>query len=371
MKAPFTITYNPDWRKPKPPVDSIHPGEEHLSTDPLGETAVEPSESSIPPKSIPNANATQSPIEEHGPLKDSAPLEKPIGPDEEKVSQVHFIDAESIPATQDGPSTSTPPQNHRPKMNVTWDDTSRKLRKKGHPPQSSSMMAAPPTSEPTPEKTKPSFFSRLSRKPSYPPNASVGPTAHEVGSGTGAPPSPPSSPGWKHHESYFPEYTPIYPTTTFADPYARAYMMTPAEIQAQQHAARVGHAVSVHYPMLPPFNEYGSGASKGQGAWQSGQWGNSNWTGFGLNGERLPDGEGKTFSAPMPKGVLPEKPKAVGAGGGGGDGKKKGGEEGGGGGAATADTPAPEATAAVPDGDTAPAAEGGGGGGGAKKKKKK
>ena len=143
-----------------------------------------------------------------------------------------------------------------------------------------------------------------------------------------------SGPGWKHHESYFPEYTPIYPTTTLADPYAKAYFLTPAEMQAQQHAANIGRAIAVHYPMLPPFADYSS--AKGQGAWQSGQWGNPNWTGFGLNGEKLPDTEGKIFGAPMPKGVPdaePGKGKGKGGdgeGGKGGDGAK--GEDGGGGG---------------------------------------
>lgn len=263
----------------------------------------------------------------------------------------------------DRPTPLGTPPRKRSKMTVTWDDE-RKLRKKSYP-AGFAPIETPPTPEPTPTRpAKPSLFSRLTGKtstPTYPSSAAVQ-----------APPSPPPSPtpGWKHHDSYFPEYTPIYPSTTFADPYARPYLLTPAEMQAQQHVARVGHAVAVHYPMLPPFDQYSGGAAKGQGAWQSGQWGSSNWTGFGLNGERLPDGEGKTFGAPMPKGVAAEgakggaakKGKAGGGGGeegGAGEGEQGGVAEGGGGGGEAGGDAAAEPAAAE------------GGGGTSKKKKKK
>lgn len=285
------------------------------------------------------------------------------------------------------PGTLTPApaiktKSSRGKMHVTWDDE-RKLRKKGYPasaqPDAVPLVptAIPPTPNTTPERRRSGFFSKLSSRSSQPGTsvaATAGSTSHHH------PPTPPESPGWKHHDSYFPEYTPIYPTTTFADPYARSFKLTPAEIQAQQHAARVGHAVAVHYPMLPPFADYQSAAPKTQGAWQSGQWGNSNWTGFGLSGEKLPDAEGKTFGAPMPKGVPVEDPKA-GGGGAGAAGAKKGkgggaGGEGEGGAAAEggeqAEGGAGGGEGAGEGGEAAAGpVEGGAGGGGAKKKKKK
>ena len=253
-------------------------------------------------------------------------------------------------------------------MPITWD-SHRKLSKKGvgpvavPPAPPATNPQYPPTLETTPER-KPSMFSRFGSK-------QKGKQVHY--DTPGAPPTPTSpqiedeEPGWKHHESYFPEYTPIYPTTTFTDPYAKAYLLTPAEIQAQQHAANVGHAVAVHYPMLPPLGDYS--ATRGQGAWQSGQWGNSNWTGFGLSGEKLPDSDGNTFGAPMPKGIPNPEPGAKGkGGGGGGEGGASKAEEGGGGGGGGGGG---DASGGGGEGGAGGAGGGGGGGGGGKKGKGK
>jgi hypothetical protein len=330
MRSPINISYNADWRRksspsplPPPSPPTLDPGEPNLIDSPEADL--------LYLETTPLLPAPATPLEPVQPTKQVEP----------------FV----------------------PRMNITWNDD-RKLRK-GHYPGTAPTVPQPPqpavnpqlplTPETTPDRKKPSFISRFTNKPTYPFPAQ--------GTIINHPPSPAPSherddqPEWKHHESYFPEYTPIYPTTTFADPYAKAYLLTPAEIQAQQHAARVGHAVAVHYPMLPPFADYSSGA-KGQGAWQSGQWGTSNWTGFGLSGEKLPDTEGKTFGAPMPKGIPNPDPNEKekkgkggggggdgGGGGGGGDGGGGGGEGGGGGGEG--------------------GGEGGGGGGGGKKGKGK
>lgn len=346
MKSPFTITYNPDGRKPRTIFDTLDPTQ----------TTTEDVEAELTAQAVPIL------------LESDQDVRRAEDPDRAERAPAPVLEIVEPPTTTEASievTSATAFSRKRSKMNVTWDDE-RKLRKKGHPTGLPPVEGAPPTPDPTPERPKSSFFSRFTGAGK---NSTTYPSSDQVK----VPPSPPPSPGWKHHDSYFPEYTPIYPTTTFADPFAQPYLLTPAEMQAQEHAARVGHAVAVHYPMLPPFSEYQSAGGKTQGAWQSGHWGNSNWTGFGLNGERLPDGEGKTFGAPMPKGVLPEGAKGAG---GGGAKKGKGGDGAGAGAGSAAGADGEQAQDAEQGGgaegeaEAAPA-EGGGGGGGGKKKKKK
>ncbi|WVR09464.1 hypothetical protein IAU60_006531 [Kwoniella sp. DSM 27419] len=157
------------------------------------------------------------------------------------------------------------------------------------------------------------------------------------------PPSPTDSDqSWHHHESYYPEYEPIYPVApSTAQP--TAHPLTPAELQAQAHAARVGHAVAIHYPDLPAFAQYTLAGDKGKTGWQSGRYGTLGWNGFGWEEDRLPAPGQLTFGAPAPAGVPVEgakkkkkkkKKKKGGAGGGGGGGgdDDEEGEEGGEGG---------------------------------------
>jgi len=137
---------------------------------------------------------------------------------------------------------------------------------------------------------------------------------------------------WHHHQYYFPEYEPIYPHTSTYDPWARAYPLSPAEMQARQQSAALGHAVAIHYPALPRFAEYnsGGGADQAKAGWTSGKYGAEGWTGCGWEGEKLPNADGASFAAPMPKGVPleGEGKKKGGGGGGGGKKKKEEGEEG-------------------------------------------
>ncbi|EIW68222.1 hypothetical protein TREMEDRAFT_63386 [Tremella mesenterica DSM 1558] len=109
---------------------------------------------------------------------------------------------------------------------------------------------------------------------------------------------------WHHHESYFPEYTPIFPPISKYTGTATPYMMSAAEKQATWHSKTLGHAVTVHYPDLPSWADYGKNIPKTQGSWQSGRWGVEGWTGYGYDGEKLPNAQGETFGAPMDKGVL-------------------------------------------------------------------
>jgi hypothetical protein len=118
--------------------------------------------------------------------------------------------------------------------------------------------------------------------------------------------SVPGLPGVHNHETYFPDYEPIFHSSHPIHAYpgasgALAYALSTPEAEAARHAARVGHSVSIHYPDLPRFAEYQSvGGAPG---WQGNKWGVDGWTGYGWQGERLPDGEGLTFGAPMPQGV--------------------------------------------------------------------
>lgn len=283
-------------------------------------------------------------------------------------------------------------------MNITWGNPpDRKLQKRvhyspttpqHHHPVVNSTSPQTPESSPSSEKDKPKrgILSILKRRPSHSAQHSLipGTDGHRASSPT---PSNVSGQSWHHHTSYFPDYDPIYPTTTFIDPYASAFGLTAAQAQAQAHSAAVGHAVSIHYPMLPSFAEYNQGGGaklQGAGVWQngSGSWGNADWTGYGLNGERLPDTEGKTFGAPMPKGVPLEEEKKKGGGGGGGKKKGKGGggedgegdgEEGEGeeGGEGGGEGEGGDKEEGGEGGGGEAAAGGGGGGGGAKKKNKK
>ena len=102
-------------------------------------------------------------------------------------------------------------------------------------------------------------------------------------------------------------------------------------MQARQHSAALGHAVAIHYPALPRFAEYnsGGGADQAKAGWTSGKYGAEGWTGCGWEGEKLPNADGASFAAPMPKGVpLEGEGKKKGGGGGGGGKKKEEGEEG-------------------------------------------
>ncbi|KAL7422352.1 hypothetical protein Q5752_002998 [Cryptotrichosporon argae] len=220
----------------------------------------------------------------------------------------------------------------------------------------------PPPSQP---RRRPSIFKRLRRL--HVANPDPDPAAEAEGDGTppeliadAAPPSPAdsdaSAQSWTHHASYFPEYTPIYTTTTLTDPYPLYTNLHPARALAQQqadtHATAVGHSVVVHYPVLPAFADYGVRKEAGGAGWRTGKWGTEGWTGYGWEGETLPDEEGRTFGIPMPEGVaiVAEENKeggggkkkkkkkkgkggGCGGGGGGGDGDDKGdGEDGEGGG---------------------------------------
>ncbi|ORX38388.1 hypothetical protein BD324DRAFT_620656 [Kockovaella imperatae] len=108
---------------------------------------------------------------------------------------------------------------------------------------------------------------------------------------------------------------------------AFAYALDPAVSQAQAYSAAMGHNVIVHYPDLPKFGEY----QGGKGSWSSARRGTDGWTGYGWEGEgtKLPDKDGLTFGAPMPKGQELSKAGSVSGGGagalpsGGGDGGGK------------------------------------------------
>jgi len=327
MRSPFIVTYNPDWRR----------------------------------RDTSSAQAVA--VEIHSNIESdlATPQSDPIHTRLPEIENGRPVSAE--PQTPLATSSADlTPKIVRFKMPMPTN--SNKLVKKGRPTPSFISPTAPPATNPssTPEpgpspdmtpdtapERKKSIFSRFNPKGK---SIHADHNTYATFPTTNVEEAGDDGPTWKHHESYFPEYTPIYPTTTFADPYATAYLLTPAEVQAQQHAANVGRAIAVHYPMLPPFADYSS--AKGQGAWQSGQWGNRDWTGFGLNGEKLPDAEGKTFGAPMPKGV-PNGEPVKGKGKAGGDGGEGGKAEGGG-----------DAEAAGGAGG-----DGAGGGGGGKKGKGK
>ncbi|BEJ10898.1 hypothetical protein CspHIS471_0103200 [Cutaneotrichosporon sp. HIS471] len=113
-------------------------------------------------------------------------------------------------------------------------------------------------------------------------------------------PSPASERSWTHHDSYFPSFEPEVVQHTSFFPKFEAFKsrsQARAEAAAARHAQRTGHLVSVHYPDLPAFAEYG----KAKAEWKETQWGVQNWTGFGWARERLPNAQGQTFSAPMPE----------------------------------------------------------------------
>jgi len=128
---------------------------------------------------------------------------------------------------------------------------------------------APPTPDPTPpgdEKKlkKRSSWLRKLRLTNPDPEIKLPPAPTPTGTGD----------DWHHHPSYFPEYEPIYPPVPTADPWPRAYHLTPAEMTAQQHSKALGHAVAIHYPDLPSWAAYtGGGKEKTKTGWTSGKWG--------------------------------------------------------------------------------------------------
>lgn len=117
---------------------------------------------------------------------------------------------------------------------------------------------------------------------------------------------------------YYPDYEPVYPAVQAGG--ARAYALAFDHAQMADRAARMGlHAVQ--WPELPAFSTYtgaGAGADKDKDkaktGWRTAPWGTEGWTGFGWEGEKIPNAQGQTFSAPMPKGepVLIEEEKGGG-----------------------------------------------------------
>ncbi|WWC90500.1 uncharacterized protein L201_005436 [Kwoniella dendrophila CBS 6074] len=215
-----------------------------------------------------------------------------------------------------------------------------------------------PTPEPTPEKShntksktnnnnkklkkKPSWLHWRPNDPNHPdqdpsyhqPNNDYSfgsnnqyqlPTINDTPSPTG------SDCSWHHHSSYFPEYTPIYPTHSKTSYFPTTYGLTEGEIQAQEQSLRVGRSVICHYPMLPTWSEYGGQEDKAKNGWQTST-NNSlmnNWNAFGWTGDNLPKSNELTFGKPAPVGEpldggAAKKKK------GGNKKKKKGGEGGGG-----------------------------------------
>jgi hypothetical protein len=301
-------------------------------------------------------------------------------PDPPPAAVADPIAAEPVASTE---SPGTPKRRKSLfKMNITWGDqhaqphTPRKLKKKvsfRHPAEESDAEPLSPFTTPlmtpalTPRKSSgglKSAFRRLGvRNPSPPPLRQPSPT-----------PSDGSDQSWHHHDRYFPEYEPLFPTTpasAWTNPYE--YALTPDEIRRQHQQAVLGQAVAIHYPELPRWQEYAGemGKAKNKAGWQSGKWGTEGWTGYGWEGESLPTADGLTFGAPMPNGVaiLPpvegaawKKKKGTGGTGGGSGGEREGEEWGAGEGG---DEEGGKDEAQVE------AAGGGGGGGGKKKNKKK
>lgn len=263
----------------------------------------------------------------------------------------------------------------------TSSDGHRKLKKKvsfaaGHMPAHQPALPAPAESDQdpllTPFGAQPSMatgggsgglksaFRKLSlRKPS----STTPQPDHDFDAGAYAPldlnyppeealaPAPPSATSsvsseqsWQHHDSYFPDYEPLFPTSTsgtggsssdyaYTDPFLEA--MTPLEIQQEHHNAVLGQSIAIHYPDLPSWSEYaaaggakggGSGGGAGEKAgWYTGKWGTvDEWTGYGWDGEKLPTASGAIFGVPMKEGieiVLDDKKKQGGGEGGGGGGE--------------------------------------------------
>ena len=122
-------------------------------------------------------------------------------------------------------------------------------------------------------------------------------------------------------DSYYPIYQPIYPTSIPTYPGAAVYALPPSEAQALTR--QFGDSVALHYPDLPAFAEYVGKGDKGK-VWSSGS--ASGWSGYGW------DHSGAGFADGMVKGEV-IKGDGAGKGGGGGAKKKKGkGGEGGEGG---------------------------------------
>ncbi|KAK4685342.1 hypothetical protein P7C73_g4805, partial [Tremellales sp. Uapishka_1] len=202
--------------------------------------------------------------------------------------------------------------------------TPNKLRKKVHSPGEAPVPQLPPTPDPTPSPKKAWF--KKKPVPEYKPR----------------PPSPAGSnssqQSWKHHESYFPEYTPLFPEAAWnkqpINPYATMVHLTPAEKQAQEHAASRDTRSSFITRIYPASRAtIRSRARSRLGSRQSVE----GWTGFGWAGEELPASGSAVFGAPMPIGIPPEieggkkkKKKKKKGGGGGGGGDEAGGDEDGG-----------------------------------------
>ncbi|RSH88861.1 hypothetical protein EHS25_003089 [Saitozyma podzolica] len=243
-----------------------------------------------------------------------------------------------------GPQTPTPPGHRKLRKKVSFAPGHTSVYAEDTVPLTPSPLSTPiQTPSSTPLKPKSSVgvggglrsaFRRLGvRNPSPPPLRPPSPSGSDH-----------SDTSWHHHDRYFPEYEPLYPTTKpFTDPFQ--YALTHEEVRRQHHQAVLGQSVALHYPDLPSWSEYTGekGKDKSKVGWQSGRWGTEGWTGYGWDGETLPTSEGLTFGAPMPKGVAivpPDQAQGGGGGGGGGGGKKKKKGKGGGGGAGMLRRPA-------------------------------
>ncbi|CAD6576775.1 MAG: hypothetical protein TREMPRED_001768 [Tremellales sp. Tagirdzhanova-0007] len=216
---------------------------------------------------------------------------------------------------------------------------------------------APPTPDPTPPRDE----KKIKKKTSWLHNLRL--------TSANTKPLQPSTPtpnsmtnsdhDWHHHSSYYPEYEPIFPLTYSQNTLPR--------FQAHQQSD-FGHSVAIHYPVLPLWRDYNGGSvgDKTKTGWTSGKSGVAGWTGYGWDGEKLPNADGLSFGAPMPKGVPLDgdegKKKKGGGGDGGGDGgekKEKEGEEG------------EEKESPAKGGDPVEGADAAGGAGGGNKKNKK
>lgn len=83
---------------------------------------------------------------------------------------------------------------------------------------------------------------------------------------------------WQHHESYYPEYSPIIRKCSPSQTIAGTSSL--AELHVQRHAHLIRHSVAVHYPKLPTWEEYNPGAKgdKAESGWKTGIYGVGGWS---------------------------------------------------------------------------------------------